>query len=83
MKKLSFFAQFSDALIVGFLCILVPAMFSFGYYYGLSYVDKEIVEVRIQNKDMRDSIDMYRNREIAWRQSINNQVEPASTLVAK
>lgn len=82
MKKLNFFAQFSDALIVGFLCILVPTMFSLGYYYGLNHVDKEIVEVRIQNKEMRDSIDMFRNREIARRQS-GTQQEAAPSLLAK
>lgn len=83
MKKLNFLSQFSDALLVGFLCILVPAMFSFGYYYGLNHVDKQIVEVRIQNKEMRDSIDMYRNREIAWRNSMNTTVGPQPVSLDK
>jgi len=83
MKKLNFLSQFSDALIVGLLCVLVPAMFSFGYYYGLSHVDKEIAEVRIQNKEMRDSIDMYRNREIAWRNTMNTSVSPQPASLIK
>ncbi|MBU3743980.1 MAG: hypothetical protein FGM61_05435 [Sediminibacterium sp.] len=83
MKKLNFLSQFSDALLVGLLCILVPAMFSFGYYYGLNHVDKQIAEVRIQNSEMRDSIDMYRNREIAWRNSMNTSVSPQSVSIVK
>jgi len=83
MKKLNFLSQFSDALLVGLLCLLVPAMFSFGYYYGLNHVDKEIAEVRIQNKEMRDSIDLYRNREIAWRNSMNTSVNPQPASIVK
>jgi hypothetical protein len=49
MKKIKFLSQYSDALLVGLLCILVPAMFSLGFYYGTNHVDKETVEVRFQN----------------------------------
>ena len=83
MKKLNFLSQFSDAILVGLLCILVPTMFSVGYYYGINHVDKQIVEVRIQNKEMRDSIDMYRNRETAWRNSMNTSVSPEPVSLLK
>ncbi|MEI6582332.1 MAG: hypothetical protein WCO43_01975 [Chitinophagia bacterium] len=78
MKKNKFFSQHSDALLVGLLCVLVPAMFSVGFYYGTNHVDKETVEVRYQNKEMRDSIDMYRQREIVWRSTQNKGVGPTA-----
>ena len=83
MKKIKFLSQYSDALLVGLLCILVPAMFSVGFYYGTNHVDKETVEVRYQNKEMRDSIDMYRQREIVWKSTQNNGVGPTSSSIEK
>ena len=83
MKKIKFLSQYSDALLVGLLCILVPAMFSLGFYYGTNHVDKETVEVRYQNKDMRDSIDMYRQREIVWRSTQNKGVGPTASSINK
>ena len=83
MKKIKLLSQYSDALLVGLLCILVPAMFSLGFYYGTNHVDKETVEVRYQNKDMRDSIDMYRQREIVWRSTQNKGVGPTASSINK
>jgi hypothetical protein len=83
MKKNKFFSQHSDALLVGLLCVLVPAMFSVGFYYGTNHVDKETVEVRYQNKEMRDSIDMYRQREIVWRSTQNKEVGPTASSIEK
>ena len=83
MKKNKFFSQHSDALLVGLLCVLVPAMFSVGFYYGTNHVDKETVEVRYQNKEMRDSIDMYRQREIVWRSTQYKGVGPTASSINK
>lgn len=83
MKKIKLLSQYSDALLVGLLCILVPAMFSLGFYYGSNHVDKETVEVRFQNKEMRDSIDMYRQREIVWRSTQNKEVGPTASSIEK
>ena len=83
MSKNHFFKQNSDAILVGLLCVSVPAMFSFGYYYGINHRDKETVEVRYQNKEMRDSIDMYRQREIVWRSTQNNGVGPTASSTDK
>jgi hypothetical protein len=83
MKKIKFLSQYSDALLVGLLCILVPAMFSLGFYYGTNHVDKETVEVRFQNKEMRDSLNMYRQREIVWRSTQNNGVGPTASSTEK
>jgi len=79
MKKIRFLSQYSDALLVGLLCVLVPAMFSVGFYYGTNHLDKETVEVRYQNKEMRDSIDMYRQREIVWKSTLNNGAGPIAS----
>ena len=83
MKKIKFLSQYSDALLVGLLCILVPAMFSLGFYYGTNHVDKETAEVRYQNKEMRDSIDMYRQRETVWRSTQNKEVGPTASSIEK
>jgi hypothetical protein len=37
-------------------------------------VDKETVEVRNRLKEMKDSIDMYRQREAVWRSNLNSNV---------
>jgi hypothetical protein len=79
MSKNQFLKQHSDAILVGLLCVLVPAMFSLGFYYGTNHVDKETVEVRYQNKEMRDSIDMYRQRETVWRSTQNKGVGPTAS----
>ena len=83
MKKIKFLSQYSEALLVGLLCILVPAMFSVGFYYGTNHVDKVTAEVRYQNKEMRDSIDMYRQREIVWRSTQNKEVGPTASSIEK
>jgi hypothetical protein len=83
MKKIKLLSQYSEAILVGLLCILVPAMFSLGFYYGTNHVDKETVEVRYQNKEMRDSIDMYRQREIVWRSTQNKGVGPTASSINK
>lgn len=74
MKNQSFFSRFSDVFIFGGICLLVVVVFSLGYYYGLSHSDRFAVEAIARNKEMRDSIDTYRQREISWRQE---QVSPA------
>jgi hypothetical protein len=83
MSKNQFLKQYSDAILVGLLCVLVPAMFSLGFYYGTNHVDKETVEVRFQNKEMRDSIDMYRQRETVWRSTQNKEVGPTASSIDK
>ncbi|MCA6466789.1 MAG: hypothetical protein IM548_08905 [Chitinophagaceae bacterium] len=65
MKDQSFFSRFPDAVIFGAICLLIPVIFSLGYYYGLSHSDRAAAETSIRNREMRDSIDVYRQKEIS------------------
>jgi hypothetical protein len=47
---------------------MIPVLFSLGYYYGLSHSDRAATETSIRNREMRDSIDVYRQKEISSRQ---------------
>lgn len=76
MKNQSFFARFSDAVIFGAICLMIPVIFSLGYYYGLSHSDRASTEANIRNKEMRDSIDLYRQKEIS---SSQEQFSPAES----
>ncbi len=81
MKDHSFFSRFPDAVIFGAICLMIPVIFSLGYYYGLSHSDRAAAEANIRNKEMRDSIDIYRQREISTRQESIAPAESTSTSV--
>jgi hypothetical protein len=74
MNKKYLVLQFSESLFVVLLGISLPLIFCLGFYYGTAHVDKETVEVRNRVKEMRDSIDMYRQREAVWRSNLNSNV---------
>jgi hypothetical protein len=65
MKNQSVFSRLSDAVIFGGICLLVAVVFSLGYYYGLNHSDRIAVEAISRNKEMRDSIDFYRQKELS------------------
>lgn len=79
MKNHSFFSQFSDAVIFGVICLMIPVIFSLGYYYGLSHSDRAAAEANIRNREMRDSIDIYRQKEISLRQESISPAESTAT----
>jgi hypothetical protein len=77
MKNHSFFSQFSDAIIFGAICVMIPVIFSLGYYYGLSHSDRAAAVANIRNREMRDSIDIYLQKEISLRQQ--ETISPAES----
>jgi triphosphoribosyl-dephospho-CoA synthetase len=79
MKKDSFFSQFSDAVLFGVICLMIPVLFSLGYYYGLSHSDRAATETSIRNREMRDSIDVYRQKETSLRQESISPAESTAT----
>lgn len=79
MKDQSFFSRFPDAVIFGAICLMIPVIFSLGYYYGLSHSDRAAAETRIRNREMRDSIDIHREKENCWRQVSISPAESTAT----
>ena len=56
----NFLSKLSDISIIAILCVLVTGMFSTGFYIGTQQADKESVEVRMEIKALRDSINASR-----------------------
>jgi hypothetical protein len=65
MEKQSFFARFHDPIIVGAFCIIVPVVFSLGYFYGLEQTDRMSVITKQRNQEMHDSLEIYRQKFIS------------------
>ncbi len=56
----NFLAKLSDTWLVAILCIVVPGMFSTGFYMGTQQSDKESIEMQAENREMKDSLSTYR-----------------------
>ena len=59
-QEANFLSKLSDVWLVAVLCVVVPGMFSTGFYLGTQQTDKETVEMRIENREMKDSLVTFR-----------------------
>lgn len=60
-QEANFLSKLSDAWLIAVLCVVVPGMFSTGFYLGTQQTDKETVEMRVENREMKDSLVVFRS----------------------
>ena len=78
MEKQSFLGRFHDPIIVGAFCIIVPVVFSLGYFYGLQQTDRISVITKQRNQEMHDSLEIYRQKVIS--QELVQPVQQNATI---
>ena len=59
-QETNFLSKLSDAWLIAVLCVVVPGMFSTGFYLGTQQTDRESFEMRVENREMKDSLVTFR-----------------------
>jgi len=75
-EESNFLSKLSDAWLIAVLCVVVPGMFSTGFYLGTQQTDREAKEMVLENRELKDSLVTF--RAAAMQQAANHNVKLAS-----